>query len=315
MDAITPVTLKRLNTQFSSLFRTAYDATPVWWNQVATEVPSSTASNTYGWMQKLITLSEWLTERTVKNVAAHSYQIANKDWEGTIAVDRNDIEDDNLGIYTSMVVPELGLAARKHPDQLMAALLQNGQTSLCYDGQFFFDTDHPIGPNVAGTQSNYDASSKPLTQANFLDVRAKMMAFKGEDNQPLSIVPDLLVVPPALEGTARKILESELIAEPQSATVGGNAVTGTAGVSNVTRGMGRVLVVPELAGADTTWYLLATSRPIKPFVLQMRKAPQFISKTAATDDNVFERKQFLYGVDGRWNAGYALWFLAYKAVG
>ena len=31
-----------------------------------------------------------------------------------------------------------------HPDELIFNLLKNGFTSPCFDGQNFFDTDHPV---------------------------------------------------------------------------------------------------------------------------------------------------------------------------
>lgn len=63
------------------------------------------------------------------------------------------------------------------------------------------------------------------------------------------------------------------------------------------------------AGTDY-WYVLDLSRVIKPIVFQDRKAPNFVAKTAETDDNVFDRKEFVYGVDMRRNVGFGLWQLA-----
>nr|WP_235669647.1 Mu-like prophage major head subunit gpT family protein [Solidesulfovibrio carbinolicus] len=30
-------------------------------------------------------------------------------------------------------------------------MLRLGLSTLCFDGQYFFDTDHPVNPNVDGT--------------------------------------------------------------------------------------------------------------------------------------------------------------------
>jgi len=64
-------------------------------------------------------------------------------------------------------------------------------------------------------------------------------------------------------------------------------------------------------GTGTPWYLMDLSRPLKPLILQVRKEPQFVAKDQLTDDNVFMRKKYVYGVDDRKNAGYGLWQLAY----
>lgn len=37
----------------------------------------------------------------------------------------------------------------------------------------------------------------------------------------------------------------------------------------------------------------------------------FVAKDSPTDANVFTKKQFLYGVDARWNVGFGFWQMAY----
>jgi len=157
---VTPTAITTLFTGFKLEFeRSKVKAAPMW-DKVATRVPSTTKSNTYGWLGQFPKLREWIGERVVKDMQAHSYAIENKDWEATVGVDRNDIEDDNLGIY-SPLVQEMGYAAATYPDELIFPLLKAGHTTECYDGQNFFDTDHPVFANTDGTgamtaTSNYD---------------------------------------------------------------------------------------------------------------------------------------------------------------
>lgn len=66
-------------------------------------------------------------------------------------------------------------------------------------------------------------------------------------------------------------------------------------------------------GAGATWYLLETRRALKPLIFQNRKSPNFVAKTAETDDNVFNAGQFVYGVDARRNAGFGFWQLAHAS--
>lgn len=297
---ITTAALQALRVSFEARYNQAYQAATPLWNRVATEVPSTTAENTYGWLLKLLKMREWLGERVLQNLAEASYTIQNRSFEATVAVDRNDIQDDNLGIY-NMQFDQLGQAARMYPDDLVFDLMRNGENNPCFDGQNFFDTDHPVStvnPSL-GVYANY-ATGRPLTAANYEATRAEMMAFRGDDGQPLEVMPNLLVVPPQLEGTARRILNAELINN---------------GETNIWRGSADLLVVPKLASQPTAWYLLDVSRPIRPFVFQNRQEPEFVAKDDPTDDNVFMRRQYVYGVDARGNAGYALPFLAYKAVG
>lgn len=66
-------------------------------------------------------------------------------------------------------------------------------------------------------------------------------------------------------------------------------------------------------GNGPSWYLLETRRVIKPLIFQDRKKPNFVAKTAETDDNVFHAGQFVYGVDARRNAGFGFWQLAHAS--
>lgn len=66
-------------------------------------------------------------------------------------------------------------------------------------------------------------------------------------------------------------------------------------------------------GSSTPWFLLDTTRVIKPLIYQSRKKPQLVALTNLTDENVFWRNEFVWGVDMRCNAGYGLWQLAYSS--
>lgn len=64
-------------------------------------------------------------------------------------------------------------------------------------------------------------------------------------------------------------------------------------------------------GSGTAWYLLDCSGAIKPLILQERRKFKLTKKDKDTDENVFTDNEFLYGTDGRCNAGYGLWQKAY----
>jgi phage major head subunit gpT-like protein len=115
--------------------------------RLATRVPSSTRENHYAWLGQWPELREWIGDRHLKGLAAHDYRIANRKFESTVEIPRDDIEDDTYGVY-SPVVNGMGFAASQHPDKLIFELLAAGFVELGYDGQAFFDTDHPVGAGV-----------------------------------------------------------------------------------------------------------------------------------------------------------------------
>lgn len=299
---ITPASLRALQTTFSSQFRQGYGSAPTWYDRVSMTISSSTKIATYGWMARIPKMREWVGPRVVENLNSHAYTLENKDYELTVSVDRNDWEDENLGIYTPLM-EEMGRAAAKWPDDLMKTTLQAGTTALTFDGVSFFNTAHPLDP--AATQSN-NFTGSPLNAANYASVREKMMCLNGEDGRPLGIMPNLLIVPPQLEQAARIILNAEFVVGTEASSTGGN--------TNVLRGSADLLVVPELCNQATTWYLADTSRPVRPLVFQQRKAPQFVAKTQVNDDNVFYDREFVWGTDSRGAGGYSLWFLMARAI-
>lgn len=278
---------------YRTLFNKALDLTKPMWDKVATESPSTTGSEIYEWLGSFPRLREWIGERQIKNLAGHDYTIKNKDFESTVAVPRNAIADDQYGVYNPMF-EDMGQSAALWPDTLVFPLLKKGFTEKCYDGKTFYATDHKVGKLTVSNKG-----TAKLTQASFLAGRAAMMGVKDEEGNSLNIVPDLLVVPPTLEAQARLILFADQID----------------GTTNITKGMAELLVVPEMAGDDTAWHLLCTKKAIKPLIFQKRQAPKFVKKDADTDDNVFFKKEFLYGADARGNAGFSFWQLAYGSTG
>lgn len=213
-----------LTTGFKAIFQGAFDTAPSVWNRLAMEVTSTGKQEIYGWLGANTRFREWIGDRQVQNFSTHDWTIKNKLFENTIGVYREDIEDDSYGLYQPLF-SQLGVDAKTHADELVFALLKNGFTGLCYDGQYFFDTDHPV------------------------------LAADGS----------------------------------------------TTSVSNFGGGSG------------TAWYLIDTGKAVKPIILQKRQDYRFVALDKETDDNVFWRREYVYGADARLNVGYALWRLAYAS--
>ena len=166
MAIITPALLATLNTAIRRSFSDKYEAmrAETFWSSVATLIPSTTASNTYAWLNDFPELREWIGARVIKDMAVTSYQITNRLFESTVSVQRTQIEDDQYGHY-GLRAMHMAQKAAEHPDRIVADIMRGGEANLCYDGQNYFDTDHPVYPNVDGTGiattwSNYDAAPR-----------------------------------------------------------------------------------------------------------------------------------------------------------
>lgn len=224
MRAITSTLLKTVGTGFKGNFQQGLGMVEPAHNIIATTVKSSTGKEEYGWLGKIPSVRKWIGDRVVNGLQSHGYTIKNDDFELTLGVDRNDIEDDTIGMYAPLF-QEMGLSVAAHPSELCFGLLQNGFTEKCYDGQFFFDTDHPVLDKDGNVQS----------------------------------------------------------------------------VSNYG------------GGAGTPWYLIVGNRAIKPIIYQERKPLTFVPMDNPDDPNVFNKKEFVYGVDGRMNVGFSFWQFAYAS--
>ena len=68
---------------------------------------------------------------------------------------------------------------------------------------------------------------------------------------------------------------------------------------------------PDVDGP--AWYLFSTNRPMRAMIVQRRRPFVLTPRMNLMDPSVFDRGTFLWGVDGRMNAGYGMWQLAYKS--
>ena len=264
---INQASLSSIYKSFNTIFSEAFAATKVFWTRVAMQVPSKTKTEIYKWLGAFPKMREWIGDRVIQNLSQFEMSVTNKPWELTIEVDREDIEDDTIGLYNPIVQMH-GQSTAEQPDEAIFGLLPLGFTTECYDGQYFFDTDHPVG---GGTVSNHGGGAgtpwylldvsrpiKPLILQNRKDAeftaldnpadanvfmkkkfiygsyrrnvaayglwqlafgskvtldaagyeaaRVAMMSFKNDAGKPLNVTPNLLVVPPSLEGKARALL-------------------------------------------------------------------------------------------------------------
>ncbi len=236
-------------------------------------------------------MREWIGSREIQQLMQHGYTIRNKTYESTIAVKREDIEDDNYGTYGS-IFTRLGEAAAQHPDTLVWGLLMEGFTQKCYDEKPFFSDQHPIGDEKSKKKAS-NMLHKKLSPESYAEARAMIMSQLGDNGKSLKIIPNTLFVSPTNETMGRKILECEFID----------------GSSNPLRNTASLEVITDLAEKPDFWFLGCTNKALKPVIFQERKPLKFQSFVDDNDLNVFLKNEYLYGVDGRHNVGFGFWQL------
>jgi len=215
--------ITNLYTALNASFNAAFQGAETWFTKLAMTIPASTGTIDYKAIIDFPGIREWLGDRQARSISPINMTLTAKDWEGTIFIKKNDIDDDQLGLYGPMV-QQLAIEAKQHPNELIAALITNGGTGTAYDGIAFFSAaSHKIGDGST-LYGNFDS------------------------------------------------------------------------------------------GASTAWYLFDTSRPVKPFIFQLRQNFQQTAMDAPQDEVVFNRKTYRYGVDARYEAGYLFPQLAYKST-
>lgn len=207
---------------FKTVYSDAFDAAPSHKGEVAMTVASSSRDETYGWLGQFPQLREWIGPRVISNLAAHGFTIKNRKFESTVSISRDDFSDDKLGLFKP-TFSEMGYLARHHPEELVFGLLASGFTSPCFDGQNFFDADHP----------QIDREKNTISVSNFQD------------------------------------------------------------------------------GAETPWFLLDTSRAVKPLIWQERENYEFTAMIDSANPHVFMNDEYIFGVRARVNAGFGLWQLGF----
>lgn len=140
---INAANLEALRVGFKTSFQGGLGQASSQYLRIATVVNSTQKEQKYGWLGKIPNVREWIGPRVVQNLQASDYAIKEKALELTLGVDRDDIETDNLGIYAPLFT-EMGSSTGSTWDRLVFAALKAGFTTNCYDGQYFFDTDHPV---------------------------------------------------------------------------------------------------------------------------------------------------------------------------
>lgn len=185
---ITSAGLSGIFDAFNMAFNQGFEGAESHYAEISMTTHSHSDTEKYGWMGLIPGMREWIGPRHVQNLSTHDYSIKNRKFEQTVGVSRQTIEDDSYGLY-SPVFSQMGRASSEVRDQLVFELLATGNTQECYDGQNFFDTDHPVvfGDDGAVTQSNIQTGE--ADDAWFLlDTRHAMKPFVFQERLPFGML-------------------------------------------------------------------------------------------------------------------------------
>jgi len=227
-------------------------------NVLATRYTSTTASNNYAFLEALGSWSEWHGARQFKDIASDDYKVINRTFESSIKMPKEQLEDDQAGMYMD-IVPSMSAGWFKKQQALIMAVLTSNP--LAYDGKALFATDRAYGDSTIN-----NTTSGALTATTFEAAYVAMQSYTDHDGEPLATMPDTLVVGPSLAKTADDILGNRYI---------GDGETSAVQIMNYYNSLGvRLVVSPYLIDTyKNYWYLADTTDVVKGVLLQIRRNP------------------------------------------
>ena len=314
--------------QVKTNFNIGFDADandPIYtiWKEVCFQADSKTLTDRYPFSLPIGDMVEWIDEREMEDLVMEDFSLTNKDYEKTIKIFRNEIEDDLLDMAMGRA-RELGQAAARHPQITLTALINEHMSGTAstygngFDSKALFSTTHAWASGYTTSQDNLRGSA--VANAGKLDTTNGLAnlqgaytslssGFKNHKERVIVNRPNLLVVSASTFWAAAEFLGSRDLAQFARGTTD---ATYTRGTSNILNRLGLNLRMdPNLTSGY--WYMAATGEAYsKPVLWQRRQGPRFAEQTTQASDSVFLRKEYRYGVDTRDAISPMFWF---KVVG
>lgn len=276
----------------------------LWIPGVSAMFESNQESETYAWLGMSPAMREFVGGRQAKGFRENGITITNKKFEATMEVLLDEIRRDKTG-QVMLRVREMATRTNAHWAKLLSALIIAGESGVCYDGQFFFDTDHAEGDS--GTQSNdvtYDVTTANApTAAEFeaavLAGVTKMLGFVDDQGEPINEEASqfLVMVPVPFMAAAAAALKNPVIVDANGSRT--NTITNIGGFNF------ELAVNPRLTWT-TKFAMFRTDGQTKAFIRQEEEGVT-VSAVAEGSELEFNEEKHHYGVKAIRNVGYGYW--------
>jgi phage major head subunit gpT-like protein len=285
------------------------DAGASWIDAVSNFFTSDMPEEEYAMLGQVPGFRKWIGGRQAKGLRDDFFKIKNEHFEATIEFLIKDLRRDKTGQIRARIA-EFAQRGQTHYAKLLSTLVVDGAASLCYDGQYFFDTDHAEG--VSGEQSNSittDISALPASvhgsatapspeemQQAILTSISQMFTFVDDQGEPINETASqfLVMVPVGLTMATQSALSMVR-----------QAAASTFAIENMQI---RAAVNPRLTAAGWTdkFATFRTDGFIKPLIRQEETTPNLKVKDEDSEF-AFDNDAVQYGLDTWRNVGYGRW--------
>lgn len=282
-----------------------------WVNDVAQLINSDQGSENYAWLSQVPAMREWIGGRNAKGFTGNGITVANKHFEATISVPVKWMRRDKTG-QVQVRINELSDRAQAHWATLLSTLLINGESTACYDGQYFFDDDHSEGDS--GTQSNdlsitlaglpvsnHGSTTAPsvgeMRECILRAVQA-IIGFKDEQGEPMNenAMKFVVMCPTTLMNTAQAAISLPMVDSGESNVIPQNPFF-------------QIMVAPNarLNASWTSKFAVINTDAGTSALIRQQETEVDLKVQAEGSQWEFEHDEHLYGVDTWRNAAYGRW--------
>ena len=203
-----------------------------------------------------------------RDIFQKSLSLTPKTWQDGVAELASVIEAPDFIGWTSEPAA-IAAAASALLNQIIADALAANAT--CWDGSAFFADAHPFNVfdvDVGTYDNDFTGAGTTLTAANLKLAKSRMRGIKAPNGKPLGLRLTHLLIPSALEETAKDLLEQDMVIQAVGSTF--------AAVDNRHKGTVKMIISDELAD-DAQWYGLGLNKPgMVPWIVQDEGAPEEI---------------------------------------
>jgi len=214
--------------------------------------------------------------------------------------------DDDLYNVIKRMPTQLATAANRTVEVQASKILNYGDGTTVFtggDGVALFSTAHPRLDGGTNQSNVASGGSSPLAETSLKTARLAMRTTLDDKGQLIVVMPDTLVVPPALDEQSHILINAV-----------GRTATTNLNEPNPYSGMFQIIVWDYLGaanvtggGSDTAWYLI--DRKISELNFFWRKQLNFgQDESFSTDEALFKAKM-------RFSVGASNWRGAYKSLG
>lgn len=282
-----------------------------WVNAISNLFNSDQASETYPFLGQVPTLREWIGGRQAKTLRGDQLTIENLHYEATIEFMLKDMRRDKTGQIQARI-NEFADRQLTHWASLLSTLIVNAESQVCYDGEYFFDTDHAEGSS--GSQSNditVDISAVPAATHGSTTMPSKVemqwailqgimqiLTLKDDQGEPMNeMAREFLVkVPPSLYPAAAAAIRDIF-----------NAALPDNMDPNMLEGMTvRAAMNTRLSSWTDKLAIFRTDSSIKPFIRQ-EETGMVVKVKDENSEFAFDNDAIQIGIDGWRNAGFGRW--------